>query len=132
MYKKESERLTVFRLTDWSTETWIDGHALEDGVPIAYFYTNRVASPTDHNLLDPEGNYLFVADFVVGGRHRGKGVGKAMYEQLEREARCRGIKMIWLQPQPRSEGFWKKMGFTYRSPKNGRPIEMEKQLISEG
>ena len=122
----------IFRLADWSTDTWLDGQVFENHVPIAYFFANRVASPAGYDSFDAKGNYLFIADFVVASRYRGRGIGRMMYEELEKEAKRRGIRTIWLQPQPRSEAFWEKMGFTYRPPKTERPTEMEKQLFSGG
>lgn len=120
--------MLAFRLAEWSTDTWIDGNLFENGVPIAYFYANRVSSATEHDSLSPRGNYLFIVDFVVVGKHRRRGVGSRMYEELEKEAKRRGIKKIWLQPQLGSEAFWEKLGFTYRPARTGSFVEMKKTL----
>ena len=119
----------TFRFADWSTETRIDGQVFENDVPIAFFFANRVTSSVDHASLDCKGEYLFIADFRVIDRRRRIGIGRAMCQSLEEEVRKRGIRAIWLQPQPDIEGFWQKMGFRHRSQILGRPHEMEKDLV---
>jgi GNAT superfamily N-acetyltransferase len=118
----------AFRLADWCSDTRIDGNVFEDSISIAYFCANRVDSPTEHDSLAPRGDFLFISDFIVVGRRRRSGIGRMMYEKLEQEARKRGIRMIWHQPQSKSEGFWGKMGFTYRPAGIGASPEMEKVL----
>jgi GNAT superfamily N-acetyltransferase len=119
----------TFRVADWSTETRIDGQVFENDVPIALFFANRVTSLVDHDSPNCGGKYLFIADFRVVERRRRIGIGRAMYQSLEEEARKRGIRAIWLQPQPGIEGFWQKMGFGHRPQVLGRPHEMEKNLV---
>jgi predicted N-acetyltransferase YhbS len=49
--------------------------------------------------------------FFVDPEHQGKGIGRLLYNQLEKEARKQGIKKLFLEGSPLGEPIYKKLGF---------------------
>ncbi len=43
------------------------------------------------------------------------GIGRVLFDWIERQARRQKIDEIWLLVNPGSEGFWRKMGFNPNS-----------------
>ena len=56
--------------------------------------------------------WMFVSLLWIDDRHRGKGLGTALMEQAEEEARVRGVNNVWLDTFGfQAEGFYKKLGY---------------------
>jgi GNAT superfamily N-acetyltransferase len=61
------------------------------------------------------GKKFLIEEFDVVPLLQGLGIGRILYDWIERQARRKKIEEIWLRVNPGSEGFWKKMGFNPKS-----------------
>lgn len=60
------------------------------------------------------GDCGYIADLCVGDGHRGRGIGRKLFETLQLWFRARGLRAIEVQvvrANPASQAFWRKMGF---------------------
>ncbi len=58
---------------------------------------------------------FLIEEFDVVDELRRMGIGRILFDWIERQARRRKIDEIWLRVNPGSEGFWRKMGFNPNS-----------------
>lgn len=61
------------------------------------------------------GKRFLIEEFDVVRLIQGLGIGRILYDWVERQARQNKIEEIWLRVNPGSEGFWRKMGFNPKS-----------------
>jgi len=57
------------------------------------------------------GRKLLIEEFDVVQELHKMGIGRVLYDWIERQARRHEVDEIWLKVNPGSEGFWRKMGF---------------------
>lgn len=65
--------------------------------------------------MSSPGNRFCIEEFDVIHQLQGLGIGRILYDWIERQARRQKVDEIWLQVNPGSEGFWRKMGFNPKS-----------------
>lgn len=80
-----------------------------DGITIVT-QSNRLATVGISKLID--GNYFYLRSFFIPKTHRGKGVGKEVFNQIKNYAfKYPFVKFIELEPTETSKEFWLKLGF---------------------
>jgi ribosomal protein S18 acetylase RimI-like enzyme len=69
------------------------------------------------------GMHVHVDDLVVTAGRRGSGVGRALLEAAEREARRRGLECVFLDSRPDALAFYERLGYVQHTS-----IVMRKEL----
>jgi GNAT superfamily N-acetyltransferase len=62
------------------------------------------------------GGHLHVDDLVTAATEQGRGVGAALLNVAEAEARRRGLGFVYLDSRPTAEGFYLRQGFERTPP----------------
>jgi ribosomal protein S18 acetylase RimI-like enzyme len=57
------------------------------------------------------GAHLHVDDLIVTDAARTRGLGRALLERAENEARARGLASVYLDSRPTALGFYEKLGY---------------------
>jgi len=90
-------------------------------------------------LLEDDGRYGEIKRLFVVGRHRGKGVAKAVMRYLEGHLQEAGAEVVRLETgvsQPEALALYRRLGYTKREPFGGYSpdplsVFMEKRLASK-
>ncbi|MBP3701622.1 MAG: GNAT family N-acetyltransferase [Lachnospiraceae bacterium] len=83
------------------------GMYLLDGIPVAIVDVLE-------GFPDPEVYYIGL--FLIDGKHHREGLGRALYEQMEAEARVQGFRRMRLgvvDTNHRARSFWQAMDFSW-------------------
>lgn len=129
------EDISVFKdaLDDYDKTSFV---AVEDGKIIGYLLSqpsDEYRDDFDTGVWDRRGDeeFIYLHDACVSPDHRGKDAASQLVKTFNQKAKDLGFKAIVGVSVQRSEGFWKKMGFTMVSPDtyNGEPaFYMKKEL----
>lgn len=68
------------------------------------------------------GAYLYIDDLVVGETHRRHGVGRALMNFAEDEARSRGMSRVSLNARPEAIAFYEAIGYAFHTSPAMRKI----------
>lgn len=75
--------------------------------------------------LEHDGDAAKISAIVVDGSRRGTGVGRALVDAAEAEARARGCEVLWLTTAERRAGthaFYRALGFEETGRRFARPV----------
>lgn len=119
--------IRLYRDAGWWDNAWDDNHGfLEKIVNGSACFIGAF----DKNLMIGMGRALsdgvsdaYIQDVAVLSSYRGRGIGKAIIQNLIRELKARGVDWIGLVGEPGTAGFYEKLGF--KPMKDHIPFKLE-------
>lgn len=110
-YKRmHSDELIQYFISQYTPEVFAQKAATID-----YFVAQDFSSGKLLGIIGLGGNA--VRTFYVDPIHQGKGIGRRLYNRIEREAIARGFEKLVLDGSPLGEPIWRKFGFIKKQTK---------------